>query len=285
MHVLGWGAFDSDRPPDLNLREHEPGVRISGGPHYLGGRNSIEGKTVSGDRGQPRSRAGAGRRKPSGGARRGCMQHHVSRIAHADDRVTPVIIDVTDWAQIKRAVESVESLEHPNQQRRRCRCLMDLSDRAAFEHHFDVNVYGPLIGDPGAACVADPRAGDGSSTSSRSGRSPRCRILPAYSASKAGGVLGDAVAARAAGRTGREGSCVLPGPIDTEMIPRPARSRKTPPEAGSAGERSSTEWRTRRGDLPRPVLGDDDGRELAHGRGQGTRAPELGARPGRAIAA
>jgi NAD(P)-dependent dehydrogenase (short-subunit alcohol dehydrogenase family) len=31
--------------------------------------------------------------------------------AHPDDRVTPVIMDVTDWAQIKRAVESVESLD------------------------------------------------------------------------------------------------------------------------------------------------------------------------------
>jgi NAD(P)-dependent dehydrogenase (short-subunit alcohol dehydrogenase family) len=31
-------------------------------------------------------------------------------IVHPDNRVTPVIMDVTDWAQIKRAVESVESV-------------------------------------------------------------------------------------------------------------------------------------------------------------------------------
>jgi len=61
--------------------------------------------------------------------------------AHSDDRVTPLIMDVTDWAQIERAVESVESLDIlinnagvslPD----------DLNSRAAFEQHFDVNVYG-----------------------------------------------------------------------------------------------------------------------------------------------
>jgi NADP-dependent 3-hydroxy acid dehydrogenase YdfG len=31
--------------------------------------------------------------------------------AHPDDRVTPVIMDVTDWTQIQRAVESVGSLD------------------------------------------------------------------------------------------------------------------------------------------------------------------------------
>ena len=64
--------------------------------------------------------------------------------AHPDHRVTPLIMDVTDWAQIQRAVESVESLDIlinnaglslPD----------DLNSRAAFEQHFDVNVYGPLM--------------------------------------------------------------------------------------------------------------------------------------------
>ena len=31
--------------------------------------------------------------------------------AHPDDRVVPLIMDVTDWAQIRRGVESVESLD------------------------------------------------------------------------------------------------------------------------------------------------------------------------------
>src|ERR1035438_4411812 len=94
-----------------------------------------------------------------------------------------------------------------------------------------------------------------------------------------GGVLGDAVAARAAGRTGREGSCRPAwsdrhrhgaGPPD----PEDPAGRGRASDLRRSGERGG-------GDLPRPVLGDDD-RELAHGRGQGTRAPERGARPGRA---
>src|SRR3954453_9143114 len=60
-----------------------------------------------------------------------------------DERVTPLILDVTDRAQIHEAVARVESLDIlinnagvslPD----------DLSDRAAFEHHLAVNLYGTL---------------------------------------------------------------------------------------------------------------------------------------------
>src|SRR5581483_994477 len=64
-------------------------------------------------------------------------------IAHPDERVTPVIIDVTNSAQIQAAVERVESLD----------ILIntagvsvsdDLTDRSAFERHLAVNLYGTL---------------------------------------------------------------------------------------------------------------------------------------------
>ena len=32
-------------------------------------------------------------------------------ITHPDERVTPLVMDVTDWAQIERAVEGVDSLD------------------------------------------------------------------------------------------------------------------------------------------------------------------------------
>jgi NAD(P)-dependent dehydrogenase (short-subunit alcohol dehydrogenase family) len=60
-----------------------------------------------------------------------------------DDRVTPVILDVTDPAQIQAAVDTVASLDIlinnagvsvPD----------DLSDRSAFERHLAVNLYGTL---------------------------------------------------------------------------------------------------------------------------------------------
>src|SRR3984893_300664 len=62
-------------------------------------------------------------------------------LAHANARVTPVTLDVTDEAQIQTAVESVESLD----------ILInnaglglwdDLSDRAALEQHLAVNLFG-----------------------------------------------------------------------------------------------------------------------------------------------
>ena len=61
--------------------------------------------------------------------------------AHADPRVTPLILDVTNATQIQQAVESVASLDIlinnagislPD----------DLSDRAAIEQHLAVNLFG-----------------------------------------------------------------------------------------------------------------------------------------------
>ena len=62
-------------------------------------------------------------------------------LAHPDERVTPVTLDVTNAAQIQAAVERVESLD----------ILInnagvdlygDLSDRAAIERHLAVNLFG-----------------------------------------------------------------------------------------------------------------------------------------------
>src|SRR5260221_5322564 len=62
-------------------------------------------------------------------------------LAHSDGRVTPLTLDVTNAAQIERAVERVESLD----------ILInnagvglydDLSDRAALEQHLAVNLFG-----------------------------------------------------------------------------------------------------------------------------------------------
>jgi NAD(P)-dependent dehydrogenase (short-subunit alcohol dehydrogenase family) len=62
--------------------------------------------------------------------------------SHVDKRVTPLILDVTNAAQIQGAVESVETLD----------ILInnaglgffdDLSDRAALDQHLAVNLFGP----------------------------------------------------------------------------------------------------------------------------------------------
>ncbi len=149
-------------------------------------------------------------------------------IAHPDDRVTPMIMDVTDWAQIKLAVESVDSLDIlinnagislPD----------DLSDRAPFEQHFEVNVYGPLM--VTQALLASLTQSRGRIVNVVSiGAFAAVPILPAYSASKAAAFsVTQSLRALLAGR-GVKVHAVLPGPIDTDMI-RDLPIPKTPPES------------------------------------------------------
>ena len=147
---------------------------------------------------------------------------------HPDDRVTPVIMDVTDWAQINRAVESVDSLDIlinnaglslPD----------DLSSRAAFEQHFDVNVYGPLM--VTQALLGSLTQSQGQIVNVVSiGAFAAVPILPAYSASKAAAFsVTQSLRALLAGQ-GVSVHAVLPGPIDTEMI-RDLQIPKAPPES------------------------------------------------------
>jgi NAD(P)-dependent dehydrogenase (short-subunit alcohol dehydrogenase family) len=149
-------------------------------------------------------------------------------IAHADDRVTPVIMDVTDRAQIRRAVESVESLDIlinnagvslPD----------DLSERAAFEQHFDVNVDGALM--VTQALLPSLTQSRGRIVNVVSvGVFAAVPVLPAYSASKAAAFsVTQSLRALLAGR-GVKVHAVLPGPIDTDMV-RDLPIPKTPPEA------------------------------------------------------
>src|SRR5438128_2444315 len=63
-------------------------------------------------------------------------------VTHADGRVTPLTLDVTDPAQIQAAVESVEALDilvnNAGMQP-----YDDLSDRAALQQSIAVNLFGP----------------------------------------------------------------------------------------------------------------------------------------------
>lgn len=133
-----------------------------------------------------------------------------------DERVTPLVLDLTDAAQINLAAETVDSLD----------VLInnagvygyeDLADRAALEQHLAVNLFGPyavtqaflprLIESRGAivnvlslaAVAAVP-------------------ISPAYSISKAAAFsLTQSLRATLAGQ-GVDVHAVLPGPVDTDMV-------------------------------------------------------------------
>jgi NAD(P)-dependent dehydrogenase (short-subunit alcohol dehydrogenase family) len=148
--------------------------------------------------------------------------------ANTDDRVVPLIMDVTDWAQIQRAAESVGSLDILINNAGRS-LPDDLSSRAAFEQHFDVNVYGPLM--VTQALLPSLTESRGRIVNVVSiGAFAAVPILPAYSASKAAAFsVTQSLRALVAGR-GVKVHAVLPGPIDTDMI-RDLPIPKTPPES------------------------------------------------------
>src|SRR6202049_2630445 len=62
-------------------------------------------------------------------------------LAHPDERVTPLILDVTKAAEIQAAVEAVESLDILINNAG-VALYDDLSDRATIEQHLAVNLFG-----------------------------------------------------------------------------------------------------------------------------------------------
>jgi NAD(P)-dependent dehydrogenase (short-subunit alcohol dehydrogenase family) len=143
------------------------------------------------------------------------------------ERVTPLILDVTDRARIHEAVARVESLDIlinnagvslPD----------DLSDRAAFEQHLAVNLYGTL--DVTQAFLPLLTRHDGAIVNVISlGAVAAVPVLPAYSVSKAAALsVTQSLRALLAGR-GVSVYAVMPGPIDTDMV-RNLDIPKTPPE-------------------------------------------------------
>jgi NAD(P)-dependent dehydrogenase (short-subunit alcohol dehydrogenase family) len=61
---------------------------------------------------------------------------------HSDERVTPLILDVTDTCQIQACVEKIESLDLLIDNAR-INIGDDLSDRSVLEQHLAVNLFGP----------------------------------------------------------------------------------------------------------------------------------------------
>jgi NAD(P)-dependent dehydrogenase (short-subunit alcohol dehydrogenase family) len=147
---------------------------------------------------------------------------------HPDDRVAPVIMDVTDPAQIQAAAERVESLDIlinnagvsvPD----------DLSDRLALDRHLAVNLFGTWgVTEAFLPALTQSRGRIVNVVSL--GAFAAVPVLPAYSASKAAAFsLTQSLRALLAGR-GVKVHAVMPGPIDTDMV-RDLPIPKTPPES------------------------------------------------------
>jgi NAD(P)-dependent dehydrogenase (short-subunit alcohol dehydrogenase family) len=134
---------------------------------------------------------------------------------HSDERVTPLILDVTNAAQIQAAVEAVESLDIPINNAG-VALYDDLSDRGTIEQQRAVNLFGtravtqaflPLLTRSRGAIV------NGLSLAAFAS----LPMIPAYSISEAASFsLSQSLRALLAGR-GVSVHSVLTGPTDTEM--------------------------------------------------------------------
>jgi NAD(P)-dependent dehydrogenase (short-subunit alcohol dehydrogenase family) len=172
---------------------------------------------------------GLGRALVDEALRRGAKRVYAASrepIVVPDDRVTPLILDVTDTAQIQEAVNTVESLDIlinnagvsvPD----------DLSDRSAFERHLAVNLYRTL--DVTQAFVPSLTRSHGVVVNVVSlGAVAAVPVLPAYSVSKAASLsVTQSLRVLLAGR-GVSVYAVMPGPIDTDMGWRRSSSARTP---------------------------------------------------------
>ena len=175
---------------------------------------SIEGKAVL----VTGANRGIGHALVEEALRRGAQRVYAGTrqpLSHPDQRVKPLILDVTDEAQIRAAVAAVESLDILINNAGVAR-YDDLNDRAMIEEHLAVNLFGthamtqaflPLLTRSRGAVVNVLSLAAFASLP----------IIPAYSISKAAAFsLTQSLRALLAGQGVRVHS-VMTGPTDTEM--------------------------------------------------------------------
>jgi NAD(P)-dependent dehydrogenase (short-subunit alcohol dehydrogenase family) len=137
-------------------------------------------------------------------------------VAHPDERVTPLRLDVTDAAQVQAAVERVGSLD----------LLVnnagvpvadDLGDPAVIEQHLAVNLFGTHRVTQAFLPLLTPSRGGIVNVLSLAALAT-VPVTPAYSLSKAAAFsLSQSLRAQLAG-PGVSVHAVLAGPMDTDMI-------------------------------------------------------------------
>ena len=149
-------------------------------------------------------------------------------LAHQDQRVTPLTLDVTSVDQLAEAVESVEALDILINNAG-LGLFDDLSDRATLEKHLAVNLFG-TYGVTQAFLPLLTRSGGAIVNISSLTALAALPLMPAYSISKAAMFsLTQSLRALLAGR-GVSVHAVLTGPVDTDMITG-LEIPKTPPQS------------------------------------------------------
>jgi NAD(P)-dependent dehydrogenase (short-subunit alcohol dehydrogenase family) len=136
-------------------------------------------------------------------------------LAHTDERVTPLTLDVTNAAQIEGAVERVESLDILINNAG-LGLYEDLGDRAVLERHLAVNLFG-TYGVTQAFLPLLTRSQGAIVNITSLAAFAAVPVMPAYSISKAAVFnLTQSLRALLAGR-GLSVHAVLTGPVDTDM--------------------------------------------------------------------
>src|SRR5258707_2231350 len=167
--------------------------------------------------------------------RRGAKRVYASTrqpLAHVDERVTPLTLDVTNAEQIQRAVERVDSLDILINNAGLA-LYVDLSNRAALDQQLAVNLFGtydvtqaflPLLTRSRGAIVNVLSLAAWASVP----------VLAGYSISKAAEFsLSQSLRALLA-RRGVQVHAVMTGPVDTDMI-RGLDIPKTSPQSVARG--------------------------------------------------
>jgi NAD(P)-dependent dehydrogenase (short-subunit alcohol dehydrogenase family) len=176
---------------------------------------TIEGKTVL----VTGANRGVGQALVEEALRRGAKRVYAGTrqpLANADERVTPLALDVTDDGHIRTAVESIDSLDIVINNAGLA-LYDDISDRAALEQSLAVNLYGPY--DVTQAFLPLLTKSHGAIVNVLSLAAwAAVPVLPAYSVSKAAAFsLSQALRALLAGR-GVSVHAAMLGPVDTDMI-------------------------------------------------------------------
>ena len=136
-------------------------------------------------------------------------------LTHGDGRVTPLTLDVTNAAQIKRAVDEVDSLDILINNAG-VALYDDLSDRAVLERHLAVNLFGPYGVTQAFLPLLTGSKGAIVNNLSANALAP-LPLIPAYSISKAAAFnMTQSLRVLLAAR-GVRVHAVLTGVVDTDM--------------------------------------------------------------------
>jgi NAD(P)-dependent dehydrogenase (short-subunit alcohol dehydrogenase family) len=175
---------------------------------------TIEGKTVL----ITGANRGIGQALVDEALRRGAKRVYAGSrqpITHLDERVTPVVLDVTDTDQIRSVAEQVQSLDLLVNNAG-IAMYDNLSDRAVLEQHLAVNLFGPYEVIQAFLPQLTESRGAIVNNTSMMAMAP-LPMTPAYAVSKAAAFnLTQSLRAILAGR-GISVHAVLTGPTDTDM--------------------------------------------------------------------